>query len=194
MQSRGSHQLTHGSRPKECEVSRYRHGCDPPDDVNLSRRPPQRSRIADFSFQLSNLHSFLADTIPWSRLTVHDVSSGPVHVTMESVLGDSGRQLWQLSDTRSLGTVLKNLIHSYKIWNELLSKVIACTTVLLVLGSCSSGDSDNRGGTTTTAGSATLTMNSPVQGAALQPGPVLVGFDIQNSPVPLSATQPRMHC
>src|SRR5215510_6152516 len=88
MQSRGSHQLTHGSRPKECEVSRYRHGCDPPDDVNLSRRPPQRSRIADFSFPLSNLHSFLADTIPWSRLTVHDVSSGPVHVTMESVLGD----------------------------------------------------------------------------------------------------------
>ena len=36
--------------------------------------------------------------------------------------------------------------------------------------------------------------NSPVQGAAnLSTGPVLVTFDIQNSPVPLSATQPRMH-
>src|SRR5262245_47994948 len=113
---------------------------------------------------------------------------------MESVLGDSGRHLWQLSDTRSLGTVLKNLTHSYmKIRNELLTKVIACTTVLLVLGSCSSGDSENRGSTTTT-GSATLTMNSPAQRAALQPGPVLVTFDIQDSPVPLSATQPRMHC
>ena len=39
----------------------------------------------------------------------------------------------------------------------------------------------------------TLTLNSPAQGATLSPGPVLVTFDIQNSPVPLSATQPRMH-
>src|SRR5437879_4405810 len=41
--------------------------------------------------------------------------------------------------------------------------------------------------------SATLTINSPAQGACLSPGPVLVTFDIQNSPVPPSTTQPRMH-
>jgi glucose/arabinose dehydrogenase len=39
-----------------------------------------------------------------------------------------------------------------------------------------------------------MTVNSPAQGAAnLPPGPVLVTFDIQNSPVPLSTTKPRMH-
>ena len=43
------------------------------------------------------------------------------------------------------------------------------------------------------AAPATLTINSPAQGATLSPGPVLVTFDIQNSPVPPSATQPRMH-
>ena len=48
-------------------------------------------------------------------------------------------------------------------------------------------------GIQTQPGSATLTINSPAQGASLSPGPVLVTFDIQNSPVPLSATQPRMH-
>ena len=43
-------------------------------------------------------------------------------------------------------------------------------------------------------GSPTLTINSPLSSAQLPPGPVLVTFDIQNSPVPpLSATQPRMH-
>ena len=43
-------------------------------------------------------------------------------------------------------------------------------------------------------GSPTLTIISPAPGALpLPPGPVLVTFDIQNSPVPLSATQPRMH-
>lgn len=42
-------------------------------------------------------------------------------------------------------------------------------------------------------GSATVTINSPAQNANLPPGPVLVTFDIQNSPVPLSATEPRMH-
>jgi len=31
MRSRASWQLTHGQRPRECEVSRYRHGCDPPE-------------------------------------------------------------------------------------------------------------------------------------------------------------------
>ena len=41
--------------------------------------------------------------------------------------------------------------------------------------------------------SPTLTINSPTQIANLSPGPVLVTFNIQNSPVPLSATQPRMH-
>lgn len=42
-------------------------------------------------------------------------------------------------------------------------------------------------------GNATLTINSPAQGASLSPGPVLVAFDIQNSPVSLSTSQPRMH-
>jgi len=41
-------------------------------------------------------------------------------------------------------------------------------------------------------GSPTLTINSPAQGASLSPGPVLVTFNIQNSPVTTS-TQPRMH-
>jgi glucose/arabinose dehydrogenase len=41
-------------------------------------------------------------------------------------------------------------------------------------------------------GSPTLTINSPAQGASLSPGPVLVTFNIQNSPVTI-ATQPRMH-
>ena len=31
MGSNASWQLTHGQRPRECEVSRYRHGCDPPE-------------------------------------------------------------------------------------------------------------------------------------------------------------------
>ena len=40
----------------------------------------------------------------------------------------------------------------------------------------------------------TLTIISPAQGALPLPvGPVLVTFDIQNSPVPFSATQSRMH-
>ena len=39
----------------------------------------------------------------------------------------------------------------------------------------------------------TLTIISPTDGAQLPPGPVLVTFDIQNSPVPPSTTQPRMH-
>lgn len=30
MRSRASWRLIHGQRPRECEVSRYRHGCDPP--------------------------------------------------------------------------------------------------------------------------------------------------------------------
>ena len=31
MGSKASWQLTHGQRRRECEVSRYRHGCDPPE-------------------------------------------------------------------------------------------------------------------------------------------------------------------
>ena len=42
-----------------------------------------------------------------------------------------------------------------------------------------------------------MTINSPAQGTSLSPGlspgPVLVTFNIQNSPVAPSATQPRMH-
>src|SRR5215475_15850561 len=30
MRSRASWRLTRGQRPRQCEVSRYRHGCDPP--------------------------------------------------------------------------------------------------------------------------------------------------------------------
>jgi glucose/arabinose dehydrogenase len=77
--------------------------------------------------------------------------------------------------------------------NQSLSKVIACATLLLALSSCSSGGSDGGSTTAPPAGSAKLAINSPTQGASLSPGPVLVTFDIQNSPVPLSATQPRMH-
>ena len=39
----------------------------------------------------------------------------------------------------------------------------------------------------------TLTITKPAPEASLPPGPVLVTFNIQNSPVPLSTTQPRMH-
>ena len=84
-----------------------------------------------------------------------------------------------------------------KISTQLFSKLITCTILLLVLGSCSGSGS---GGENTTDPSAvavapaTLTINSPAQGAAnLAPGPVLVTFNIQNSPVPLSTTHPRMH-
>ena len=42
-------------------------------------------------------------------------------------------------------------------------------------------------------GSASLIISSPTQGVSLTPGPVLVTFNIQNSPVAPSATQPRMH-
>jgi len=31
MGSKASWQLTHGQRRRKCEVSRYRHGCDPPE-------------------------------------------------------------------------------------------------------------------------------------------------------------------
>lgn len=33
MLNRASWQMIHGQRPRECEVSRYRHGCDPPKHV-----------------------------------------------------------------------------------------------------------------------------------------------------------------
>ena len=39
----------------------------------------------------------------------------------------------------------------------------------------------------------TVTISSPAPGASLPVGSVLVTFNIQNSPVPPSATQPRMH-
>jgi glucose/arabinose dehydrogenase len=48
-------------------------------------------------------------------------------------------------------------------------------------------------GIQTPSGSATLTINSPAQGASLSPGPVRVTLDIQNSLVPPSNTQPQMH-
>ena len=41
--------------------------------------------------------------------------------------------------------------------------------------------------------SPTLAIISPLPNTQLSPGPVLVTFDIKNSPVPLSTTQPRMH-
>jgi len=78
-------------------------------------------------------------------------------------------------------------------WNQSLSKGIACATLLLALASCSSGGSGGGSGAGCVTGTSPLTINSPCQGATLPPGPVLVKFDIQNSPVPLSATQPRMH-
>src|SRR3954453_5422101 len=81
--------------------------------------------------------------------------------------------------------------------NQSLSKAIACTILLLVLGSCSGGGSGGENTTDPSAAAvvpATLTINSPAQGAAnLAPGPVLVTFAIQNSPVPFSTTHPRMH-
>src|SRR4029078_4791681 len=40
---------------------------------------------------------------------------------------------------------------------------------------------------------ASITINSPTQSATLAAGPVLVTFDIQNSPVAPSTAQPRMH-
>ena len=33
LRSRASSQMTHGQRSGECEVSRYRHGCDPPKPI-----------------------------------------------------------------------------------------------------------------------------------------------------------------
>ena len=36
MRSQASWQMSHGQRPRECEVSRYRHGCDPPKPPGLS--------------------------------------------------------------------------------------------------------------------------------------------------------------
>ena len=82
-----------------------------------------------------------------------------------------------------------------KISTHSFSKLVTCATLLLALGSCSSGGSG--GGETTTppapaAAPATLTINSPAPGASLPTRPVLVTFDIQNSPVTTS-TQPRMH-
>ena len=34
MRSRASWQMIHGHRSRECEVSRYRHGCDPPKPID----------------------------------------------------------------------------------------------------------------------------------------------------------------
>ena len=83
--------------------------------------------------------------------------------------------------------------------NQSFSMLVTCATLVLALGSCSGGGSG--GGSTTvtpkppsTPAAASVTVANPVQGAKNLPtGPVLVTFDIQNSPVPLSATQPRMH-
>jgi len=83
-----------------------------------------------------------------------------------------------------------------KEWNQSLSTVIACAALVLGLVSCGGNGSEGEGTTTlpqAPPGSATLTINSPAQGATLSPGPVLVTFTIQNSPVVNSGTQPRMH-
>jgi hypothetical protein len=84
-----------------------------------------------------------------------------------------------------------------KISTSSISKLVTCATLLLTLGSCSGGGSGEASTTAPpppAAAPATMTVNSPAQGAAnLPPGPVLVTFDIQNSPVPLSTTKPRMH-
>src|SRR5262245_26811338 len=75
--------------------------------------------------------------------------------------------------------------------SQSFSKLVTCTTLLLALSSCSNGGSG--GGSTTAPADASLTVNSPTSGANLPTGAVLVTFNIQNSPVPLSATKPRMH-
>jgi len=78
--------------------------------------------------------------------------------------------------------------------NQSFSKLVICATLLLALSSCSGGGSGGGSSTAPPAGSATLTINRPAQGVANLPtGPVHVTFDIQNSPIPLSTTQPRMH-
>lgn len=86
-----------------------------------------------------------------------------------------------------------------KVWTQSFTSFIACALLLVGLSGCSGGGGGSGGGETTTSpppaappGSATLTINSPAQGASLSPGPVLVTFDIQNSPV-TAATQPRMN-
>ena len=74
-----------------------------------------------------------------------------------------------------------------------MSRFVACAILALGLASCNSGGSDGGGTTTPPASPAgTVTLTSPAPGASLSPGPVLVTFDIQNSPVTTS-TQPRMH-
>src|SRR5437660_2624765 len=79
-------------------------------------------------------------------------------------------------------------------WNQsLIKKVVACAILLLALGSCSGGGSGAGSGAGCVTSNSPLTINSPCQGATLPPGPVLVTFDIQNSPASLSATQPRVH-
>ena len=84
-----------------------------------------------------------------------------------------------------------------KISNQSFCKLVTCATFLLALSSCSGGGSGGENTAELSAAvavPATLTINSPTQGAAnLAPGPVLVTFDIQNSPVPPSTTHPRMH-
>src|SRR4029077_8638607 len=88
----------------------------------------------------------------------------------------------------------EDLTRSLMISNQSFSKLVICATLLLALSSCSGGGSGGGSSTAPPAGSATLALNSPAQGAANMPtGPVLVTFDIQNSPVPLSTTHPRMY-
>ena len=35
MRSKGSWHMSHGQWPRECQVARYRHGCDPPKPAGL---------------------------------------------------------------------------------------------------------------------------------------------------------------
>jgi glucose/arabinose dehydrogenase len=70
---------------------------------------------------------------------------------------------------------------------------LACALISFAFTSCSGGGSD--GGETVTpptpSSSVLLTTNSPLPNAQVSPGPVLVTFNIQNSPV-ITSTQPQM--
>src|SRR5437762_11105706 len=78
-----------------------------------------------------------------------------------------------LSDS-ALRQLQRTLTSVMKGWNQSLSKGIACATLLLALGSCSSGGSDGGG---VSPGTSTVAVTS---GTSFTSGPVRITFSVTN--------------
>ena len=72
MRSKESWRQTHGERPRECAVSRYRHGCDPPAHKGSYESFSLLQRLsADSNFKHPSLtEPSFRTRLPWSSMRV----------------------------------------------------------------------------------------------------------------------------